>query len=44
MLTMILVLVNEVSSPWRKDDWVVVVYEDKWFPGVVTEVCDSGTC
>ena len=36
-------LVNEVSSPWRKDDWAVVVYEDKWFPGVITEVCDSGT-
>ena len=27
----LLKLVNEVSSPWRKDDWVVVVYEISGF-------------
>ena len=25
-------------------DWVVVIYENKCFPSVATEVCDSGTC
>ena len=22
-------------SPWEKDDWVVVLYNDLWYPGVV---------
>ena len=23
-------------SPWEKDDWVVVVHNDLWYPGVMT--------
>ena len=25
-------------SPWEKDDWVNVFYNDLWYPGVVTDV------
>ena len=24
--------------PWKKDDWVVVLYNDLWYHGVVTDV------
>ena len=31
-------------SPWEKDDdWVVVLYNDLWYPGVVTDVRASLT-
>ena len=30
-------------SPWEKDDWVVVFYNDLWYPGVVTDVRASLT-
>ena len=23
---------------WKKDDWVVAVYNNEWYPGVVVEV------
>ena len=25
-------------SPWEKDDWVNVFYNDLWYPGVVTDL------
>ena len=30
-------LANEISSPQKEDDWVIVAYENKWFPGVVVK-------
>ena len=30
-------------SPWEKDDWTVVLYNDLWYPGVVTDVRASLT-
>ena len=30
-------------SPWEKDDWVVVLYNDLWYPGVATDVRASLT-
>ena len=30
-------------SPWEKDDWVVVLYSDLWYPVVVTDVRASLT-
>ena len=30
-------------SPWEKDDWIVVLYNDLWYPGVVTDVRASLT-
>ena len=31
-------LATELSVVWSKDDWLVVLYEDQWYPGVVLEV------
>ena len=31
------------SPSWEKDDWVVVLYIDLWYPGVVTGVSASLT-
>ena len=27
-----------ISIPWQKDKWVVVQYENKWYPGFIKEV------
>ena len=27
-----------ISIPWQKDKWVVVKYENKWYPGFIKEV------
>ena len=29
---------QELSDDWRMGDWVVVVYENEWYPGIVQEV------
>ena len=31
------------SPYWEKDDWVVELYNDLWYPGVVTDVSASLT-
>ena len=36
-------LATEVSVVWFKGDWVVIVYENDWYPGVGVEVTDTGT-
>ena len=29
---------QELSTNWHTGDWVVVVYENEWYPGIVQEV------
>ena len=31
-------LAKEVSTEWQKSDWVALVYDGKWYPGVIVEV------
>ena len=30
-------------NPWEKDDWVIVLYNDIWYTGVVADVSASLT-
>ena len=34
---------TEVSVVWFKGEWLVILYENEWYPGVVVEVTDTGT-
>ena len=36
-------LETEVSVVWFKGEWLVILYENEWYPGVVVEVTDTGT-
>ena len=31
-------LAKEVSTEWKKSDWEALVYDGKWYPGVIVEV------
>ena len=31
--------VNEIYKSWNKNDWGAVTYDNKWYPGVIIEVC-----
>ena len=31
--------VNERCKSWNKNDWVAVTYDNKWYPGVIIELC-----
>ena len=31
--------VNARCKSWNKNDWVAVTYDNKWYPGVIIELC-----
>ena len=31
--------VNEICKSWDKIDWVAVIYDNKQYPGIITELC-----
>ena len=36
-------LARNVINPWQIDDWVAIMFGDKWYPGVITKFNDEGT-
>ena len=37
-------LATEVSVVWFKGEWLVILYENEWYSGVVVEVTDTVEC